>query len=147
MKKSIFFVTIFIILNGCAQFAAVVGPTFTMATTGSVVQTSATMATSYGVKKKTGKSPGEHMNSLIKKNFEVNSSSTQKENVKECQIIHALSPNKIFFKTLDEKGCFEKAEVEGPMKDEAKAEAPKKEQTKAEAPKKEKTNQGQPRLV
>ena len=68
MKKSIFFVAIIIILNGCAQFTAVLGPTFTMAKTGSLVQTSATMATSYGVKKKTGKSPGEHMNSFVKEN-------------------------------------------------------------------------------
>ena len=149
MKKSIFFVTIFIILNGCAQFAAVVGPTFTMATTGSVVQTSATMATSYGVKKKTGKSPGEHINSLVKESFEVNSSLTQKENVKECQIIHTSSLNKIFFATLDEIDCFEKAEAEpvGPRKEEAKVEAPKKIEVKAEAPKKEEAKQEQLRLV
>ena len=147
MKKSIFFVAIFIILNGCAQFTAVLGPTFTMATTGSVVQTSATMATSYGVKKKTGKSPGEHLNSLVKESFEVNSSLTQKENVKKCQIIHTSSLNKIFFSTLDELDCFEKAEAEGPRKEEAKVEAPKKIEVKAEAPKKEKTKQKQLRLV
>ena len=148
MKKSIFFVTIFTILNGCAQFTAVLGPTFTMATTGSLVQTSATMATSYGVKKKTGKSPGEHLNSLVKESFEVNSSLTQKENVKVCQIIHTSSLNKVFFATLDEIDCFEKAEAEGPRKEEAKAEAPKKEEVnKVEAPKKEKTKQEQLRLV
>ena len=147
MKKSIFFVTIFTILNGCAQFTAVMGPTFTMATTGSVVQTSATVAASYGVKKKTGKSPGEHINSLVKESFEVNSSLTQKENVKECQIIHTSSLNKIFFATLDELDCFEKAEVEGPRKEEAKVEAPKKIEVKAEAPKKEKIKQEQLRLV
>ena len=147
MKKSIFFVTIFIILNGCAQFTAVLGPTFTMAKTGSLVQTSATMATSYGVKKKTGKSPGEHLNSLVKESFEVNSSLTQKENVKECQIIHTSSLNKIFFATLDEIDCFEKTEVAGPTKEEAKAEAPKKIEVKAEAPMKEKTKQKQLRLV
>ena len=147
MKKSIFFVTIFTILNGCAQFTAVLGPTFTMATTGSLVQTSATMATSYGVKKKTGKSPGEHINSLVKGNFEVNSSLTQKEYVKKCQIIHTSSLNKIFFATLDELDCFEKAEVEGPRKEEAKVEAPKKIEVKAEAPKKEKIKQEQLRLV
>ena len=147
MKKSIFFVTIFTILNGCAQFTAVLGPTFTMAKTGSLVQTSATMATSYGVKKKTGKSPGEHINSLVKESFEVNSSLTQKENVKECQIIHTSSLNKIFFATLDEIDCFEKAEAKGPRKEEAKVEAPKKIEVKAEAPMKEKTKQKQLRLV
>ena len=147
MKKSIFFVTIFTILNGCAQFTAVLGPTFTMAKTGSLVQTSATMATSYGVKKKTGKSPGEYINSLVKESFEVNSSLTQKENVKECQIIHTSPLNKIFFATLDEIDCFEKAEAEGPRKEEAKVEAPKKIEVKAEAPMKEKTKQKQLRLV
>ena len=45
--------------------------------------------------------------------------------------------NKIFFSTLDELDCFEKAEAEGPRKEEAKVEAPKKIEVKAEAPKKE----------
>ena len=118
-----------------------------MAKTGSLVQTSATMATSYGVKKKTGKSPGEYINSLVKESFEVNSSLTQKENVKECQIIHTSSLNKVFFATLDEIDCFEKAEAERPRKEEAKVEAPKKIEVKAEAPMKEKTKQKQLRLV
>ena len=54
MKKNIFFVTIFIILNGCAQYSSVIGPTYTMAKSGSFVSTGASMAASYGFKKTTG---------------------------------------------------------------------------------------------
>ena len=72
MNKSIFFVTIFLILNGCAQYSSIVGPTYTMAKSGSVLQTANAMFVSYGVKKTTGKSTGEHINSLVKKNYQIN---------------------------------------------------------------------------
>ena len=58
MKKSIFFVGIFIILSGCSQYSSLVGPSYTMAKSGSILQTSTAYATSYGVKKVTGQSLG-----------------------------------------------------------------------------------------
>ena len=96
MKKNIFFVTIFIILNGCAQYSSIIGPTYTMAKSGSFLNTGAYMATSYGFKKKTGQSPGEYVNSFI----------NQKENIRECQTLHTSTLNEIFFETLDEIDCF-----------------------------------------
>ena len=68
MKKNIFFIIIFIVLNGCAQYSSIVGPAYTMAKTGSPMLAGASAATSYGIKKTTGYTPGEHINSLVKNN-------------------------------------------------------------------------------
>tara|TARA_B100000929_G_scaffold65389_1_gene49875 strand:+ start:143 stop:487 length:345 start_codon:yes stop_codon:yes gene_type:complete len=106
MKKNIFFVTIFIILNGCAQYSSVVGPTYTLAKSGSIVSTGASAATAYGFKKTTGQSPGEYVNSLVRKNYKINSFMNEKENIKECQTLHTSTLNEIFFETLDEIDCF-----------------------------------------
>ena len=106
MKKSIFFVVIFLILNGCAEYTALlVGPSLTMAKSGSVVQTGTAYATSYGIKKTIGQSPGEYIQTLVRKNNKIDSLLTQKENVRECQTIHTSSLNEIFFDTLDEIDC------------------------------------------
>ena len=75
MKKSIFFVGIFIILNGCSQYSSLIGPSYTMAKSGSILQTGTAYATSYGVKKTTGQSLGENIvNSLVRKNYKIDSS-------------------------------------------------------------------------
>ena len=92
MKKSILLIITLVFLNACAEYTALVGPSITMAKSGSVVQTGTTYATSYGIKKTLGQSP---INSLLSK----------KENVRECQTIHTSSLNEIFFDTLDEIDC------------------------------------------
>ena len=106
MKKIIFVVGIFIILNGCSQYSSLVGPSYTMAKSGSILQTGTAYATSYGVKKATGQSLGEHVNSLVRKNSKIDLFLTQKENPRECQTIHSSSLSEIFFDTLDEIDCF-----------------------------------------
>jgi hypothetical protein len=105
MKKIIFVAGIFIILNGCAQYSSLVGPSYTLAKSGSILQTGTAYATSYGVKKTTGQSLGEHVNSLVRKNSKIDSYLTQKENLRECQTIHSSSLSEIFFQTLDEIDC------------------------------------------
>jgi len=100
MKKNIFFIIIIIVLNGCAQYSSIVGPTYTMAKTGNLMLTGASAATSYGIKKRTGYTPGEHINSLVK-NLD------EEEKQKECQTIHSSPLNEIFFETLDEIDCFQ----------------------------------------
>ena len=105
MKKSIFFVVIFLILNGCAEYTALVGPSLTMAKSGSVVQTGTAYATSYGIKKTLGQSPGEYIQTLVRKNYKIDSFFVQKENVRECQTIHSSPLSEIFFDTLDEFDC------------------------------------------
>ena len=103
MKKNIFFIIIFIVLNGCAQYSSIVGPAYTMAKTGSPILASASVATSYGIKKTTGSTPAEHVTTLVKNN----SSLMDGEKQKKCQIIHSSSLNQIFFETLDEIDCFQ----------------------------------------
>ena len=103
MKKNIFFIVIFIVLNGCAQYSSIVGPTYTMAKTGNLALTSASAVTSYGIKKKTGYTPGEYINSLVKNNSFLD----EKDNLKECQTIHTSPLSEIFFETLDEIDCFQ----------------------------------------
>jgi len=105
MKKSILLIITLVFLNACAEYTALVGPSLTMAKSGSVVQTGTAYATSYGIKKATGQSPGEYIQTLVKKNYKINSFLDQKENVRECQTIHTSSLNEIFFDTLDEIDC------------------------------------------
>ncbi|MDA7769987.1 hypothetical protein N8925_01610 [Candidatus Pelagibacter sp.] len=100
MKKNILFIIIFIVLNGCAQYSSIVGPAYTMAKTGSPILAGASAATSYGIKKTTGYTSGEHINSLVK-------NLKEEESYKECQTIHSSPINEIFFETLDEIDCFQ----------------------------------------
>ena len=107
MKKSIFFVGIFIILNGCSQYSSLVGPSYTMAKSGSILQTGTAYATSYGIEKTTGKLPTEHVNLFVKKHSKINSFFYKQYETRECQTIHTSSLNEIFFDTLDEIDCFQ----------------------------------------
>ena len=103
MKKNIFYIIVFIVLNGCTQYSSAVGPIYTLAKTGNPILAGASAATSYGIKKTTGSTPAEHVNTLVKNN----SSLMDGEKQKKCQIIHSSSLNQIFFETLDEIDCFQ----------------------------------------
>ena len=107
MKKSILLIITLVFLNACAEYTALVGPSVTMAKSGSVVQTSSAYATSYGIKKTLGQSPGEYIQTLVRKNYKIDSFLAQNENVRECQTIHSSSLSEIFFDTLDEFDCFQ----------------------------------------
>ena len=96
MKKSIFFVVIFLILNGCAEYSALLGPSYTMVKTGSVVHAGNSAAATYGFKRVIGESPGDFVNSFFSRD----------EEIRECQTLHSSNLNKIFFTTLDEIDCF-----------------------------------------
>ena len=50
MKKSIILIITLAFLNACAEYTALVGPSVTMAKSGSVLQSSTSFATSYGIK-------------------------------------------------------------------------------------------------
>ena len=107
MKKSILLIITLVFLNACAEYTALVGPSLTMAKSGSVVQTGTAYATSYGIKKTLGQSPGEYIQTLVRKNYKIDSLLVQKENIRECQTIHTSPLNEIFFDTLDEIDCFQ----------------------------------------
>jgi len=56
MRKTLLLLSLFFLLNGCAESIALLGG----ASNGKIVQSSLNSALSYGVKKQTGKSPLEH---------------------------------------------------------------------------------------
>ena len=95
MKKTLVTLLFILFLNGCAQTTSMMGPTYTMVKTGSVIQTGTSVATSYGVKQALGQSPTEYITSLTKKETKV----------RECRTFHSSSLSEIFFETLDEIDC------------------------------------------
>jgi hypothetical protein len=60
MKKILSLLVILPILNGCAESLALLGPASTSVTGGNIAQSVVSSSLSYGIKKKTGKSPMEH---------------------------------------------------------------------------------------
>ena len=54
--------------SGCAESLALLGPASTSVTGGNLAQSAVSSAVSYGVKKKTGKSPVEHAMEYAEKN-------------------------------------------------------------------------------
>ena len=60
MKKTLGFLLGLILLTGCVESLALLGPTSTAVTGGNIAQSAFSSAVNYGVKKQTGKSPMEH---------------------------------------------------------------------------------------
>ena len=113
MKKSIILIITLAFLNACAEYSALVGPSLTMAKSGSVLQSGTSLATSYGIKKAIGQSPSEYVLSLAKKNHKLdtrlnennNIILAQNDNIRECETTHSSPLTEIFFDTLDEIDC------------------------------------------
>ena len=64
LKKIIAGLFLLFFLNGCVQSAALLGPAYTMASTGNVFQAGLSYGSNQAVKKITGKSPTENIKSL-----------------------------------------------------------------------------------
>ena len=60
MKKILGFLVGFILLTGCVESLALLGPTSTAVTGGNIAQSALSSVVNYSVKKQTGKSPMEH---------------------------------------------------------------------------------------
>ena len=121
MKKSIILIITLAFLNACAEYSAFVGPSLTMAKSGSVLQSGTSLATSYGIKKAIGQSPSEYVLSLAKKNHKPdtlldqnnnitlaqnnNITLAQNDSIRECETTHSSPLTEIFFDTLDEIDC------------------------------------------
>ena len=67
MKKVYIIIFLTIILNGCANSLAFLGPASSLAGSGNVAQSAVSSAVSYGVKKQTGMSPSEHAIAYVQK--------------------------------------------------------------------------------
>ena len=65
LKKIIAGLFLLFFLNGCVQSAALLGPAYTMASTGNVFQAGLSYGSNQAVKKITGKSPTENIQSLV----------------------------------------------------------------------------------
>ena len=70
MKKIIFCIFAFLILNGCTQYSSLVGPSYTVATTGNVYQASLSYSTNRIIHSATGKTPIEHVTNFLDPNDE-----------------------------------------------------------------------------
>jgi len=103
MKKIFFLISMLAILNGCAQSTSLLGPTYTMAKSGSIIQAGNSFAASYGIKQLTGTTPGEYAMSFVKSYKIEPTLLTEKE--RECQTFHSSSLSEIFFETLDGIDC------------------------------------------
>ena len=103
MKKIFFLISMLAILNGCAQSTSFVGPTYTMAKSGSILQASNSFAASYGFKQLTGTTPGEYAMSFARTYSDGPLFLTEKE--RECQTFHSSTLSEIFFETLDGIDC------------------------------------------
>ena len=67
MKKVSGLLTVLLLLSGCAETMALLGPASTSIGGGNVLRSSLSSAVSYGVKKQTGMSPTEHVLSYAEK--------------------------------------------------------------------------------
>ena len=63
--KKIYILLIF--LNGCVQNTALLGPAYTLSSTGNALQAGLSYGTSYAVKQITGKSPSENAEIILEK--------------------------------------------------------------------------------
>ena len=94
--KNIYFVLFsFILLTGCAQNLALLGPAVSIVKTGGVQQALVGETINYGVKNKTGKNVSDHALGLF---------GNDAEN-QECNDTDSISLRSIFFNELEEQDC------------------------------------------
>ena len=94
--KNIYFVLFsFILLTGCAQNLALLGPAVSIVKTGGVQHALVGETINQGVKNKTGKNVSEHAMSLFSDNVEN----------QECNDTHSNSLQSIFFNNSDYEDC------------------------------------------
>ena len=106
MKKSILSIVLVFLLTGCMESAAMLsGPTLALVNTTNNVQSSFALGASYGVKKVTGKTFGEHTFAFARKNEKIDNYFKKNEKIRECEIVHSSILSEIFFETLDEIDC------------------------------------------
>jgi len=80
-KKIIIGIFLLFFLNGCAQSTSLLGPAYTLVSTGNVYQAGFSYGSSKAVKKMTGKTSTETIKSFI--DYENTVSKTKEENQKE----------------------------------------------------------------
>ena len=66
-------------LNGCVQTTALLGPVYTLASTGNIYQASLSYGSNHAVEKITGKSPTENVQSLVDNKKKIEEKEKQEE--------------------------------------------------------------------
>ena len=87
MKKILLTILLLPFLSNCTQYSAMVGPTLTLAETGSFIQATTSLSTSLGIKN-------------VKQSL---TDEIRGENI--CPTFHSSELSEIFFETLDQTDC------------------------------------------
>ena len=94
--KNIYFVLFsFILLTGCAQNLALLGPAVSIVKTGGVQHAIVGETINYGVKNKTGKNVSEHAMSLL----------PEEVGIQECDNTYSNNLQKLFFVKSEASDC------------------------------------------
>ena len=93
MKKIFSLLAMLVLLSGCVESMALIGPATTGAGSGKIAQSAMSSALSFGVKQQTGKSPSEHALNYVKKHNPENKSEKcikfiEKTNSKTCAALN-----------------------------------------------------------
>jgi len=87
MKKLILILIVFPLLTNCTQYSAMMNPSITLATGGTISQASTSLASSLAVNE-------------AKKSIQA-----EVPEEKFCQTFHSSELNEIFFETIDQSDC------------------------------------------
>ena len=85
--------------------AVLSGPTLALVKTTNDVQSGFALGASYGLKKVTGKTFGEHTLAVARKNEKIDNLFNQNQKIRKCEVVHSSILSEIFFETLDEIDC------------------------------------------
>ena len=88
MKRILILIFLLPILSNCTQYSALVGPTLTLANTGSIAQATTSLSSSLAINE-------------VKKEYTNNLNAER-----ICPTIHSSELNAIFFETIDHTGCY-----------------------------------------
>ena len=94
MLRIITLLSIAVFTHGCSSQTSFIGSGITIATGGSISQTSLTAGANFFLKETTGKNSIEHI-----------ADKTIYAELRKCEINHSAEINKIFFDTLDQIDC------------------------------------------
>ena len=100
MMKINFLMILFILLTGCAQNLALLGPAFSVVKTGGIQHALVGETINYGVKNKTGKKVSEHAMGLLSDEVEI-------IEIQECDNTYSNDIQKIFFDKSEDSDCKE----------------------------------------
>tara|TARA_Y100000817_G_scaffold296055_1_gene271295 strand:- start:455 stop:745 length:291 start_codon:yes stop_codon:yes gene_type:complete len=88
VKKIILIILLLPILNNCGQYSAMVGPSITLAQTGSIAQATTSLSSSLAI----NKVKNDYIHNLNAENI--------------CPTHHSSELNQIFFETIEHMDCY-----------------------------------------